>query len=126
MEKYELVIPEKIYIINNLEEAKVLIKKYNLNGFTLRLIKDEDENPIIRNPTDPATDKQLSYLKDLGVEVTNITKEEAKQLIKEKLSQQTKPKSLEDESISRREEPTNNVGETFEKDKPADNNFPDY
>ena len=72
--------------------------------------------------TDNATDRQLKFLSDLGVEGDNFTKEEAKNLIKSTLeqrnSQQTKTKSLEDESISRRGHESD---ETFEKDKTADN-----
>ena len=39
-EKFEfLLIPERIFIINKLEEASEIIEKYNINGFTIRRIK---------------------------------------------------------------------------------------
>lgn len=38
-EKFELIIPEKIFIVNNLKEASEIIERYNLRGITIRRIK---------------------------------------------------------------------------------------
>ena len=42
-EKFELILPERTFIINNLEEAREIIERYNLYGITIRRIKLENE-----------------------------------------------------------------------------------
>ena len=37
--KFELVVPERIFMIHSLKEAKKIIEKYKLSGFTIRRIK---------------------------------------------------------------------------------------
>ena len=39
MDKYEVIIPEKIYIVNGLEGVKETIERYKLKGVCVRLIK---------------------------------------------------------------------------------------
>ena len=38
-EKYEVIAPEKIYIVSSLEDARMIIKKYKIEGVCIRLIK---------------------------------------------------------------------------------------
>ncbi len=40
-DKFELIIPEKRYILNSLKEANELIEKYKLPEFTIRRMKNE-------------------------------------------------------------------------------------
>ena len=39
MDKYEVIIPEKIYIVNGLEGVKEIIERYKLKGVCVKLIK---------------------------------------------------------------------------------------
>ena len=38
-EKYEVIIPERIYIVNGLEEVRMIREKYKLKNVCIRLIK---------------------------------------------------------------------------------------
>ena len=38
-EQFELIVPEKVFIINSLTEARKIIERYNLHGITIRRIK---------------------------------------------------------------------------------------
>ena len=38
-EKYEVIVPERIYIVNSLKDAWMIKEKYKLQNITIRLIK---------------------------------------------------------------------------------------
>lgn len=38
IEKYEVIIPEKIFIVNNLEEARKIMEEFKVRGITIRRI----------------------------------------------------------------------------------------
>lgn len=42
-EKFEVIIPERIFIVNNLEDVKDIMKRYNCRGITVR--RTHSENP---------------------------------------------------------------------------------
>lgn len=46
-EKFELIIPARIYIINKLEEAREFLDKYPYSGITINRLKgsDNEVNP---------------------------------------------------------------------------------
>ena len=41
-DKYEVIVPERIYIVNGLEEVRLVIAKYKLQNIIIRLIKEDD------------------------------------------------------------------------------------
>ena len=38
MDKYEVIIPERIYVVNGLEGVKEIIERHKLKGFCVKLI----------------------------------------------------------------------------------------
>ena len=38
--KYEVIIPERRYIVTGLEEVRIILKKYRLEGVCVKLIKE--------------------------------------------------------------------------------------
>ena len=39
-EKFEVIIPERTYIVNSLEEARKIIDKHKIRGVTINRIKE--------------------------------------------------------------------------------------
>ncbi len=39
MNQYEVIIPERRYIVNSLEEVRKVMEKYNVTGVCVKLIK---------------------------------------------------------------------------------------
>ena len=67
-EKFELIIPERIFIINSLKEAREIIEKYNLYGVTIRKLKTiKMENIKIETKEQPCLVEQaMEEAKRLG------------------------------------------------------------
>ena len=42
-EKYEVIVPERIYIVNSIKDAWMIKEKYKLQNITIRLIKEEKD-----------------------------------------------------------------------------------